>query len=53
MIGLVSAGVGTMLFVRNALISNLDASLEQLATSDLVPPFFDVEVTDVGHELAR
>ena len=51
-IGLVSAGVGTMLFVRNALISNLDASLEQLATSDLVAPFFDVEVTDAGAEFA-
>ena len=34
-IGLVAAGIGTMLFLRNALLANLDAQLESLAPTDL------------------
>jgi len=45
-IGLFATGIGTMIFVRNALVANLDASLEQLAPNDLATSLFDIEFSD-------
>ncbi len=45
-IGLFAAGVGTMVFLRNAQISALDQYLRQLVTTDVASALFDVEVDD-------
>jgi len=43
-IGLISAGVGTMVFLRNSQIASLDDYLRQLAPTDVASTVFDVEV---------
>ena len=45
-IGLFAAGVGTMVFLRNAQIAALDEYLRQLAPTDVASTLFDIEVTD-------
>ena len=42
-IGLFAAGVGTMAFLRNTLLINLDASLQQAVTTDIGSTVFDIE----------
>jgi two-component system OmpR family sensor kinase len=43
-VGLIAAGVGTMLFLRNALLTNLETSVVELAGTDLTTSLFDIEV---------
>ncbi|WP_422879930.1 sensor histidine kinase [Microbacterium protaetiae] len=45
-IGLFIAGLGTMIFLRNALDANLDAQVQQLAGADLAKSVFDISATD-------
>lgn len=45
-IGLISAGVGTMVFLRNSQLSSLDAYLKQLAPTDVASTVFDIEIYD-------
>src|SRR5690606_23638788 len=45
-LGLVVAGIGTVPLLRNSLISNIDAQLPSLVTSDLAERWFDMELTD-------
>ena len=45
-IGLVSAGVGTLAFLRNTLAANLDAQVQQLAETDAVSSVFTGTVTE-------
>lgn len=42
-VGLFAAGVGTMAFLRNTLIVNLDASLQQAVTTDIGSTVFDIQ----------
>ncbi|MDL5350989.1 HAMP domain-containing sensor histidine kinase [Microbacterium sp. zg-YB36] len=49
-IGLVSAGVGTLAFLRNTLAANLDAQVQQLAVTDAVSSMFTGTVTETGHD---
>ncbi|WP_314506090.1 HAMP domain-containing sensor histidine kinase [uncultured Microbacterium sp.] len=44
-IGLFATGAGATVFFRNALISNLDAAVEQAATTDIATELFDFEVS--------
>lgn len=48
MVGLVAAGVGTGLFLRNALIATQDAQLSDRAGSDLLAGLIQVDETDTG-----
>ncbi len=43
-IGLFAAGIGTLAFLRNTLIINLDAQLEALAPTDVASGLIDIEV---------
>ncbi|GAB2696056.1 two-component system OmpR family sensor kinase [Microbacterium marinum] len=43
--GLIGAGVGTMIFLRNAQLGAVDQSLTQTVTTDLASSLFDVEVS--------
>lgn len=45
-LGLVVAGIGTVPLLRNSLISNIDAQLPSLVTSDLAERWFDMELVD-------
>jgi len=45
-LGLVVAGIGTVPLLRNSLISNIDAQLPSLSTSDLAERWFDMEFID-------
>ncbi|MDP3949941.1 HAMP domain-containing sensor histidine kinase [Microbacterium sp.] len=45
-LGLVVAGIGTVPLLRNSLITNIDAQLPSLVTSDLASRWFDVELID-------
>src|SRR5690606_4804727 len=45
-LGLVVAGIGTVPLLRNSLISNIDAQLPSLATSDLAERWFDMDLVD-------
>lgn len=45
-LGLVVAGIGTVPLLRNSLISNIDAQLPSLVTSDLASRWFDMELVD-------
>ncbi|WEG09864.1 HAMP domain-containing sensor histidine kinase [Microbacterium horticulturae] len=47
-IGLFVAGLGTLVFLRNALDGNLDAQVQQLAGADLAKSVFDIAATDDG-----
>lgn len=47
-IGLLVAGLGTLIFLRNALDSNLDAQVQQLAGADLAKSVFDITTTGDG-----
>ncbi|MCR2812859.1 HAMP domain-containing histidine kinase [Microbacterium sp. zg.Y1090] len=49
-IGLVSAGVGTLAFLRNTLAMNLDAQVQQLAETDAVSSVFTGWVTESGDD---
>lgn len=40
-IGLFAAGVGTAVFLRNTLITNVDTQVEALASTDVAGPLFD------------
>ena len=42
-VGLFAAGVGTMAFLRNTHIVNLDASLQQAVTTDIGSTVFDIQ----------
>ncbi|GAA3760172.1 hypothetical protein GCM10022240_10930 [Microbacterium kribbense] len=44
-IGLVAAGAGTMVFLRNALDANLDAQVQQLALADVAKSAFEITVS--------
>lgn len=44
--GLIAAGVGTMIFLRNAQVAALDGSLRSLAPTDLASTVMDVTVED-------
>lgn len=44
--GLIAAGVGTMVFLRNAQVAALDGSLRSLAPTDLASTVMDVTVED-------
>ncbi|GLJ79720.1 hypothetical protein GCM10017586_14020 [Microbacterium imperiale] len=44
--GLIAAGVGTMIFLRNAQVSALDQSLRSLAPTDLASSVMEVTVDD-------
>lgn len=44
--GLAVAGFGTMAFLRTTLVNNLDASLEQLAGSDIANQVIDYTIVD-------
>ncbi|MCB1298237.1 MAG: HAMP domain-containing histidine kinase [Microthrixaceae bacterium] len=48
MVGLVTAGVGTGLFLRNALIATQDAQLSDRAGSDLLAGLIQVDETETG-----
>ena len=48
MVGLVAAGVGTGLFLRNALIATQDAQLSDRAGSDLLAGLIQVDETETG-----
>jgi two-component system OmpR family sensor kinase len=52
-IGLVAAGVGTMVFLRTAQIDALDQYLQQLAPTDIASTLLDVEVEDGVAEFTR
>ncbi|NLG63214.1 MAG: HAMP domain-containing protein, partial [Candidatus Cloacimonetes bacterium] len=43
-IGLAATGVGTMVFLREALVQNLDSQLEQLQQTDVASNLFEIEV---------
>jgi two-component system OmpR family sensor kinase len=43
-IGLFTAGMGTMIFLRSALDANLDSQVQQLSAADLVTSVFDAQV---------
>ncbi len=45
-VGLFAAGIGTMVFLRNAQVSTLDQSLKQLVTTDVASTLFDIDVVD-------
>lgn len=45
-LGLVVAGIGTVPLLRNSLVSNIEAQLPSLVTSDLAERWFDLEVID-------
>lgn len=45
-LGLVVAGIGTVPLLRNSLISNIDAQLPSLVTSDLASRWFDMGLVD-------
>ncbi|HCS61420.1 MAG TPA: two-component sensor histidine kinase [Microbacterium sp.] len=45
-LGLVVAGMGTVPLLRNSLVSNIEAQLPSLVTSDLVDRWFDMEIVD-------
>ncbi|WP_300267367.1 HAMP domain-containing sensor histidine kinase [Microbacterium sp.] len=45
-LGLVVAGIGTVPLLRNSLISNIDAQLPSLVTSDLADRWFNMEIVD-------
>ena len=45
-LGLLVAGIGTVPLLRNSLVSNIDAQLPALVTSDLASRWFDMEVVD-------
>ncbi|MEQ6897547.1 HAMP domain-containing sensor histidine kinase [Microbacterium sp. KR10-403] len=47
-IGLFVAGMGTLVFLRNALDGNLDAQVQQLAGADLAKSVFDITATSDG-----
>lgn len=49
MIGLAAAGIGTMTILRNALVSNLETSLTETATTDVARDY--IEVTTDGEEV--
>jgi len=51
-LGLLFAGIGTVPLLRNSLITNIDAQLPSLATSDLASRWFDVSVVDGNIELS-
>lgn len=44
-IGLIAAGAGTMLFLRNALDANLNAQVQQLAGTDVAKSVFTITTT--------
>ncbi|KAA9085384.1 sensor histidine kinase [Microbacterium radiodurans] len=44
--GLIAAGTGTMIFLRNSQISTLDSSLRSLVPTDLASTVMEVNVTD-------
>lgn len=46
MIGLVAAGIGTMAFLRNALLASLDDQLQQVAPTDVASTLIDITVHD-------
>ena len=43
-VGLFAAGIGTMAFLRNTLITNLNAQLESLAPTDVASGLIDIDV---------
>ncbi|MDQ0642354.1 sensor histidine kinase [Microbacterium murale] len=52
-LGLVVAGIGTVPLLRNSLISNIDAQLPSLVTSDLASRWFDMELVDGAVQLSE
>jgi two-component system OmpR family sensor kinase len=51
-LGLVVAGIGTVPLLRNSLISNIDAQLPSLVTSDLASRWFEMGLVDGTLELS-
>ncbi len=47
-IGLFAAGIGTLAFLRNTLIANLDAQLVSLAPTDVASGLINITVTEGG-----
>ncbi|MDN3496226.1 HAMP domain-containing sensor histidine kinase [Planococcus sp. APC 4015] len=45
-IGLIAAGIGTMAFLRNTLIANLDEQLRSLAPTDVASGLIDISTPD-------
>ena len=52
-LGLVVAGLGTVPLLRNSLVSNIEAQLPSLVTSDLADRWFDMELVDGALSLTR
>jgi two-component system OmpR family sensor kinase len=44
-VGLIVAGLGTAVFLRNTLIASVSASVEQLAPTDVASGLFDIDTT--------
>ncbi|WP_417561926.1 ATP-binding protein [Microbacterium sp.] len=44
MIGLITVGAGTLIFLRNALDANLDTQVQQLAVADVGTSVFDITI---------
>ncbi len=47
-VGLIVAGFGTAIFLRNALIASVDKQVEQLAPTDLASSVFEITTTTAG-----
>ncbi|WP_127476190.1 sensor histidine kinase [Microbacterium sulfonylureivorans] len=45
-LGLVATGAGATLFLRNALIANLNSTVEQVAATEIGATMFDIEIVD-------
>ena len=45
-VGLVAAGFGTAVFLRNTLIANLDTRLQQTSRTDVASSLFDITIRD-------
>ncbi|WP_343234145.1 HAMP domain-containing sensor histidine kinase [Microbacterium salsuginis] len=52
-VGLFAAGIGTLAFLRNTLITNLDAQLVAYARTDVTSPLFEIEVKDGVADIDR
>jgi two-component system OmpR family sensor kinase len=51
-IGLLATGIGASIFLRNALIQNLDTQLEQLAVANVASGLLNID-TDTGYVTAK
>jgi two-component system OmpR family sensor kinase len=52
-LGLIAAGFGTAVFLRNALVTSVDEQVQQLASTDVATGLFDIEVTADGARFTK